>query len=91
MGHNGSKDIFRKVGHKLDSLHVHCTWNDDLKALVKALFSEDEAAVFIKLPYVFSDFSRIQMIIKLPENQFNILVNTQARFSTISGLKANML
>lgn len=34
MGHNVSKDIFRKVGHKLDSLHVHCTWNDDLKALV---------------------------------------------------------
>lgn len=68
MGHHHAhRDIFRKVGDKIDSLHMRLTWNDNLRAIVQTLFSEDEAEVFIRLPYVFSDFQKIQRITKLPE------------------------
>lgn len=74
MGHVAGKDIFRRVGQKLDNLHVRCSWNDDLKALVKALFTEEEAEVFVRLPYVFSDLAEINKIAKLPEPRLQKLL-----------------
>ena len=76
MGHSSAKDIFRRVGQKLDNLHVRCTWNDELKALVKALFTEDEAEVFIRLPYVFSDLASIRKITQLPERRLQEMLNS---------------
>lgn len=74
MGHIAAKDIFRRVGHKLDNLHVRSAWNDDLKALVKSLFTEEEAEIFIRMPYVFSDLQRIQKITQLPEGRLQTLL-----------------
>lgn len=76
MGHSAAKDIFRRVGQKLDNLHVRCSWNDDLKALVKALFTEDEAEIFVRLPYVFSDLACIRKITKLPEKRLQKLLES---------------
>lgn len=76
MGHLAAKDIFRRVGQKLDNLHVRCTWNDELKALVKTLFTEDEADVFIHLPYMFSDASRIHRITGMPEKRLQELLDS---------------
>jgi ferredoxin len=74
MGHLGGKDIFRKVGNKIDSLHVRCTNNDDLNKISRALFTEDEAEIFVRLPYVFSTLERIRKITGLSENRLeNIL------------------
>jgi Na+-translocating ferredoxin:NAD+ oxidoreductase RNF subunit RnfB len=75
MGHSAAKDIFRRVGHKLDNLHVRCSWNDDLKALVKAVFTEDEAEIFVRLPYVFSDMTRIRKITGLPDKRLHELLD----------------
>jgi len=75
MGHGAAKDIFRRVGQKLDNLHVRCSWNDDLKALVKAVFTEDEAEIFVRLPYVFSDLDRICRITGLPEKRLQKLLD----------------
>ncbi len=75
MGHSAAKDIFRRVGQKLDNLHVRCSWNDDLNALVKAVFTEDEAEVFVRLPYVFSDLVRIRKITGLPEKRLQALLD----------------
>ncbi len=76
MGHIAAKDIFRRVGDKLDSLHVRCSWNDDLKALLKALFTEEEAEIFVKMPYVFSDLNRISKITRLPREHTRQLLNS---------------
>lgn len=69
MGHSAAKDVFRRVGQKLDNLHVRCSWNDELKSLVKSVFTEDEAEVFVRMPYVFSDLTRIRKITQLPEKR----------------------
>ena len=74
MGHLTGKDIFNKVGNKIDSLHIRCEVNDDLKAIINALFTEDEAEIFVRLPYVFSTLERIQKITGLSEKRLeNIL------------------
>lgn len=75
MGHIVGKDIFRRVGQKLNNLHVRCSWNDDLNVLLRALFTEDEADVFVRMPYVFSDLNRIRKITKLPEERLRVLLD----------------
>jgi NAD-dependent dihydropyrimidine dehydrogenase PreA subunit len=74
MGHLGGKDIFNRVGNKIDSLHVRCTMNDDLKEITRALFTEDEAEVFVRLPYVFSTLERICKITGLPEKGLELIL-----------------
>jgi len=76
MGHIAAKDIFRRVGHKLDNLHVRCSWNDDFKALLKALFSEEEADIFVRMPYVFSDLNCVSRIAGLPREHARQLLNS---------------
>jgi len=75
MGHLAGKDIFNKVGNKIDSLHVRCTNNDNLREIARALFTEEEAGVFVKLPYVFSTLERIHKITGLPEKHLEHMLN----------------
>lgn len=75
MGHHAHKDPYRNLGNRIDSLHMRLPWSDELHAIVKALFSEEEAEVFIRLPYVFADLKKIQKITKLPESRLEKILS----------------
>ena len=51
MGHLVGKDIYRKLGKKLDGLTVRTPWNDTLHEILKELYSEVEADIIVKMPY----------------------------------------
>ncbi|HDS00872.1 MAG TPA: 4Fe-4S dicluster domain-containing protein [candidate division Zixibacteria bacterium] len=51
MGHLAGKDLYRKLGKKIDGLTARAPWNDSLYAILKELYSEDEAEVAVKMPY----------------------------------------
>jgi len=74
MGHLAGKELYRKLGSKVDSLAVRAPWNDALYSVLKTLFSEHEAEVVIKMPYGLSDFNRIKKITRYNESKLrNIL------------------
>lgn len=60
MGHLVGKDIFRKLGKKIDGMETRAPWNDKLHAILKALYSEEEADVVVKMPYGLSDFEQLE-------------------------------
>jgi formate hydrogenlyase subunit 6/NADH:ubiquinone oxidoreductase subunit I len=60
MGHLVGKDIFRKLGKKIDGLETRAPWNDKLHALLKELYSTEEADVVIKMPYGLSTFEQLE-------------------------------
>jgi len=64
MGHLIGKDIYRKLGKKIDNLSTRAPWSDALYAVLRELFSTEEADVFIKMPYGLSTLDRIAKIIK---------------------------
>ncbi|MCP4604621.1 MAG: 4Fe-4S dicluster domain-containing protein [Proteobacteria bacterium] len=64
MGHLVGKDIYRKVGKKIDNLSVKAPWNETLHKIVKSLYSLEEADVYVKMPYTFSSINRIAKITK---------------------------
>lgn len=60
MGHLVGKDIFRKLGKKIDGLETRAPWNDKLHAILKALYSEQEADLIIRMPYGLSSFQHLE-------------------------------
>jgi hypothetical protein len=60
MGHLVGKDLFRKLGSKIDGLEMRAPWNDKLHAVLKELYSPEEAEVVIRMPYGLSTFEELE-------------------------------
>ena len=62
MGHLVGKDIFRKLGRKIDGLGCRTPWNGKLHALLRELYSVEEADVVVKMPYGLSTLERLTKV-----------------------------
>ncbi|MFX0198002.1 MAG: 4Fe-4S binding protein [Candidatus Hodarchaeota archaeon] len=69
MGHLAVKDIYRKLGHKIDKLTFRAPWNEALYNVLKELYSETEADVVVKMPYGLSNLDRIATISGYPKDK----------------------
>jgi Pyruvate/2-oxoacid:ferredoxin oxidoreductase delta subunit len=59
MGHLVGKDVFRRLGKKLDGLEIRVPWNGKLHAVLKELYSADEAELVVRMPYGLSTIQEI--------------------------------
>jgi len=71
MGHLAGKDIYRKLGKKIDGMPSRAPWNETLYEVLKSLYSVEEADVVVKMPFNLSSLERIARITrrKTPELQ----------------------
>src|SRR5574337_441803 len=69
MGHSAGKDIYRKLGRKIDNLTVKVPFNETLHSILTELYSSEEADVVVTMPYTLSPFDRIQKITKYEQNK----------------------
>jgi len=60
MGHLVGKDLYRSLGKKIDGLTAHASWNDKLYAILKELYTADEAELIVRMPYGLSTLERIE-------------------------------
>jgi len=51
MGHLVGKDVYRALGKKIDGLTLRAPWNDTFHALLKELYSAEEADLIVRMPY----------------------------------------
>lgn len=59
MGHIGAKDVYRKLGKKIDGLTVRVPWTDSLYEILKELYTTEEADLVVRMPYSFSTIQQI--------------------------------
>jgi ferredoxin len=64
MGHLVGKDLYRKLGKKIDGLMIRAPWNETLYAILKELYTEEEADVVAKMPYGLSTLDQIETTTK---------------------------
>ena len=69
MGHMDSKNIFRKLGRKINNLPLRAPWNETFYELLRKLYSEKEADVLVKMPYGLSDLNRIAQVTKYESSE----------------------
>ncbi len=75
MGHLVGKDIFRELGKKLDGLETRAPWNETLHALLKELYSIEEADVVIRMPYGLSTFDELKKATALHDTDLRRLLD----------------
>jgi Pyruvate/2-oxoacid:ferredoxin oxidoreductase delta subunit len=51
LGHLVGKDAYRALGTKIDGLTLRAPWNDAFHALLKELYSAEEADLVVRMPY----------------------------------------
>lgn len=60
MGHlSSSGPIYEKLGAKLNNLISGCPWNENLRAILVDLYSEEDADVVTRMPYSLASFDRL--------------------------------
>jgi ferredoxin len=69
MGHLVGKDLYRQLGEKIDGLPCRAPWSETLFAILKELYSEEDAALIVKMPYVLSPLERLEKVTGLARAQ----------------------
>jgi len=59
MGHLVGKDLYQKLGRKLDGLQVRVPSTPELSALLEELYSPEDAALIVQMPYLPATVDRI--------------------------------
>jgi formate hydrogenlyase subunit 6/NADH:ubiquinone oxidoreductase subunit I len=69
MGHLVGKDVYRNLGSKIDGLSARAPWSDTLEALLRELYSEDDARLVAAMPWGFSRIGRLERLTGTPRPQ----------------------
>jgi Pyruvate/2-oxoacid:ferredoxin oxidoreductase delta subunit len=75
MGHMIGKDVYRKLGRKIDNLTMRAPWNETLHAILKELYSTEEADVVVKMPYGLADLDQIEKATKYERSKLQKILD----------------
>jgi ferredoxin len=56
------KDIYRKLGHKIDGSITRAPWNDTFHTILKELYTTEEADLIVKMPYGMASLDKIAQV-----------------------------
>jgi len=59
MGHAAGKDIHRRLGAKIDNLTFRAPWNETFHAILKELYTREEADLVIRMSFTMTSFDRL--------------------------------
>ena len=69
MGHLVGKDIYRRLGKKVDNLTMRAPWNETLHAILKELYTPEEAELLVAMPYGMSTLERLKRVTRMEEGR----------------------
>lgn len=75
MAHLVGKDLYRKLGRKIDNLTVRAPWTESFYEILKELYSEEEADLVIRMPYGFSTVEQLMTATKQDEARVKRLLD----------------
>lgn len=87
MGHLVGKDIYQKLGKKIDGSTVRTPMNKQFYAILKELYTHEEAELIIKMPYSLSSFNRIQRETGIDKNKLEKLLKSLCVKGLIADIK----
>lgn len=62
MGHIAARDIYRRLGHAIDNTPVRTPWNDAFHAMLRELYTPEEAELVVRMPYRPSSIGRLARV-----------------------------
>lgn len=89
MGHLAGRSIYEKLGEKIDGFSYRAPWNEKLHAILKELYSEEDADVIIKMPYFFSNLDRIATVTGYKRSRLRGILESLAQRGLIIDIRVN--
>jgi ferredoxin len=89
MGHTVGKDIFRDLGKKIDSLTMRVPWNKTFHAILKELYSEEEAELIIRMPPGLATAKELEIVTQYPLKRLRKLLDKLCRKGLVVDLYVN--
>lgn len=65
MGHAVGKDLYRKLGNKIDGLSMRAPWNQAFCRILEELYTPEEASLALQMPFSPSGLEDIRKITKI--------------------------
>lgn len=75
MGHLAGKDIYKRLGDKIDSLQVRVNKTTTLFNILKELYSAEEAELVVKMPYSLSSSDKIEKATGIDKSKLSSLLD----------------
>jgi ferredoxin len=75
MGHMVGKDLYRKLGKKIDNLTARVPWNDTLREILTELYTPREAEMLVKMPYGLATLDDIEKITAFDRDELRRLLD----------------
>lgn len=69
MGHVVAKDIYGALGDKIDNLQIRTPQNEAFYAMLRELYSPDEADLIVRMPFTLSTLDRIATVSGADRNE----------------------
>jgi Pyruvate/2-oxoacid:ferredoxin oxidoreductase delta subunit len=76
MGHLAAKDAYRELGAKLDSLSCRVPYTETFRAILKELYTEEEADLVARMPAGLCDLARLEESTGTPADRLEGLLET---------------
>jgi ferredoxin len=86
MAHKVGKDVYRELGNKIDGLSFRAPWNATLRAILKELYSEDEADLIVRMPFGLSTLQRLERTTGYPQARLEPMLEQLARKGLVMDL-----
>lgn len=62
MGHMVGKDVYRELGRKIDGQITRAPWNESLHAILRELYTTEEADLVVRMPYGMASLDKIAQV-----------------------------
>ncbi|MDD4051650.1 MAG: 4Fe-4S binding protein [candidate division Zixibacteria bacterium] len=89
MGHLVGKDLYRALGRKIDNLTMRAPWNETLYAILKELYTEEEADVAVRMPYAMSTLDRIAEVTGYDRDRLQRILDGLAAKGLVVDVRVN--
>lgn len=76
MGHLAGKEIYQKLGDKIDNLSVRVNKNKLLFNILKELYSSEEAELVVRMPYSLSPADKIAKVTGIEKTKLHFLLES---------------
>src|SRR5208283_6103737 len=89
MAHGNVKNIYRKLGKKIDNLPMRAPWNQAFYEILKELYTPQEAEVLIAMPYGPANFDRVAHCTKIDQTQLRTTLESLCEKGLVFDLRVD--
>ncbi len=86
MGHLAPKDAYRDLGRAIDGMTVRVPWNRNLRAILRELYTEEEAALVSRMPTGLAGLSRVSAVTGFSKERLRPLLERLAEKGLVMDL-----